>query len=55
MVDNKKVLRFLERLYLQLDTAGLAESTYVVIVGDHGEVCHLSTCTKFTRMPLATL
>lgn len=29
---------FLERLYQQLDQTGLSENTYVVIVGDHGEV-----------------
>eukprot|EP00752_Nemacystus_decipiens_P018448 g16538.t2 len=28
---------FLERLYEQLDATGLADNTYVVIVGDHGE------------------
>ena len=29
---------FLERLYEQLDDNGLSENTYVVVVGDHGEV-----------------
>lgn len=29
---------FLERLYGQLDRAGLSDNTYVVVVGDHGEV-----------------
>lgn len=29
---------FLERLYQQLDDTGLSENTYVVVVGDHGEV-----------------
>lgn len=29
---------FLERLYERLDDTGLSENTYVVVVGDHGEV-----------------
>lgn len=29
---------FLERLFKQLDATGLSDNTYVVVVGDHGEV-----------------
>lgn len=29
---------FLERLFKQLDDTGLSDNTYVVVVGDHGEV-----------------
>lgn len=28
----------MERLYKELDDAGLSKNTYVAIVGDHGEV-----------------
>ena len=41
---------FLERLYEQLDATGLAENTYVVIVGDHGEV--INSCSKRRPMPV---
>lgn len=30
---------FLEHLYQELDKTGLSDNTYVIVVGDHGEVC----------------
>lgn len=46
---------FLENLYRQLDDTGLSKNTYVVVVGDHGEVsCGLCMPAFFNHSSMLT-